>query len=89
MNEFAKLFEVQRNGIDYQVLCTRRYDDDEDEYLVSIETTFNEAICNVATVCKSRDSQIKLFNAFNEESAERFLNSEMIAGFLDAEVNGD
>ena len=86
MNEFAKLFEVQRKGIDYQVLCTWSYDDDKDEYVLSIETVSDGTRIKIDSACKKREHQVALFDAFDKESAERFLENEMIAHVLDAEA---
>ena len=69
-NKFAKLFDVGND----QVLLTKDYNEESEEYEIKISTSISDIRCSVKLGFKSEDSRNKGFDNYNEENAKHFQN---------------
>jgi len=71
METWAKLFES--NG--RQVLVTKEYDDEDESHNLSVAIRIEGAQLSIGPVIKGEDAEEvldRVFNAFNQESADNF-----------------
>ena len=67
--KFAKLFDLEN---DEQVLVVKDYDNDREKDIVTVSTDFEAARAAATYSFKDEETQLKMFDSFDIESAKRF-----------------
>ena len=81
-NQFAKLFDVVRNGDTYQVLITQSYDNDEDEPFVLFKTVVDGTAVENSLYFKNQEQCDRCFADADQSFADAFIHEGLVADFI-------
>lgn len=82
-NQFAKLFDVTREGHVFQVLITQSYDADLDEPYVMLKTVVDGTVVENSLYFKNQEQCDRCFADADQSFADAFINKDLVADFID------
>lgn len=85
-NQFAKLFDVTRNGHAYQVLITKGFDSDRAESWVMLQIVVGCTLVKNTLRFATQAACDQSFDGMGQDFADGFINSGLIADFVDQVV---
>lgn len=82
-NQFAKLFDVTREGHVFQVLITQSYDADLDEPYVMLKTVVDGTVVENRRYFKEQEQCDLSFARIDQGFADAFIHEGLVADFID------